>query len=125
MDLLLDPQLEGRGHSCVKSYEDEDGYISLGSTNEGGRDRLPVCIVSFNRFPCTVIAGGKEYREFEAIAELKDHGNRFNAFMWSVLFRVLDARTFKMILDDVYRAGKVRGRNDLRNELHTLMRQEF
>ena len=130
-DVYLEPELKGRGIAVVKNYEDDDGYISTGTTNEASLPKLPVVVVNFSEFRACIVAGKREYDDWVAIAEAKAHNNRPNRFMWTVLFRALlsmpeidDGAHLKTLMKEVRYSGYIFGRNSLRRDLNQLMKED-
>ena len=122
MNIYLDQQIEKRGHSVVKEYEDEDGYISRGFTCYA--PSLPVLMITFNIFDFSIVCGKKEYDEWtEMLTRSKQqlfrpivYNEEANKFMWSIFFSAMTKDHLKKILDRKFDQGFTTGRESKRME---------
>lgn len=123
MTIDLDPDLDGRGHSAVLDYQDQDGYVSRGSTNEGGLPPIPVLLVSMKELDYTVRCGPQEYSIWMDLKKRRTGGRmefmfdpEANNFMWKVVLSSLNKDRFKEFLTAARLAGHQAGREEKRLE---------
>ena len=115
IEIHLAPELQGRGYSGRKYYEDEDGYMTLGCTNEGWKPRAFRLTAHYNSLPDVSLYGG-ETEHMKLLELLKQHKHTWgtkipeiNAFMWSLLLRGLDGDKMKTIVESAVEIGVERG----------------
>ena len=129
IEIHLDPKLKGRGYSGSKYYEDEDGYMTLGCTNEGAKPRVFRLTASYNSLPDVSLYGG-EAEHMKLLELLKQQNPKhtwgtkipeINEFMWSLLLRGLDGEKIKTIVEAAVEMGVERGIRQNQKDLRQVL----
>jgi len=131
IEIYLDEKIKSRGYSGSKVYEDNEVYVTIGSTNEGDSrlSRLHRMSVSFTGLDVVLYGGPNEvanwYNWWNTVTwDQKGTCDALNAHCWSLLMSSLTAKHLQTLMANQYEAGRVNGRNAFRNEFHAMMRQE-
>lgn len=118
-ELWIHPEIQGRGYSTVKQYEDEFVYVSVGSTHATlGRDHEPLISMRLQHTDVTIHGGRQEIKEFKAAKDKRD-------WVFRTVLNHLSPEWFQYLLNAQYTRGLKTGRNDLRSQLRQLLQEEY
>jgi len=119
--ICIDPELENRGHSGGIVFRDEEGCVSMCSTNEGGLPKIPVLLVDFDKLDVQFKAGATEYSLWADLwveSRKKPEWRQIALdFMWKFLLRHMTKDLLVTIAKQSYANGVKDGREAKRLEI--------
>lgn len=123
-DIWIHEKMRG-GYSAAKVFENENFYVSIGGLNGHSHasqfEDSRIILVNFKNFDLTVVGGGDEITEYRKQA----NQTKIKSWAFRLLLNNLDIHWFKWLLDSIHSRGLKTGRNGLRSELASLLKEEF
>ena len=113
IEIFLDPSHQGRGYSGSKRYEDEDGYMTVGSSNECNLPVIYRITVQLTIFPDVYIYGGEtEYCKLLSLLNTQETPHKWgtkvqviNDFMWDCLLKGMTRDRLQTIVENARENG--------------------